>query len=657
MTDSPARTSLFAELRQRKVFRTLAAYAVFVWVVLQVGDVVLDRLPVPENTMTVLIVLASLGFPITLVLAWRFEFTAEGIYRHGRRGTSVPLVAFLPYALVCVMAAGVGAAFVWRAGLPTAEAGVPAVAVLPFKNLSAAPDSDYFADGLTEEVQSVLVQLKAFRVTASSSAAQYGDATLPPTEIGDRLGADLLLRGSVRRDGARVRVTATLVDAKTGLESWSQSYDRQLADVFAIQVDIARNVAHALSVVIPGAEAEILADWGTDDMAAYDAYLKGLQVLREPASEKSVTDAEDLLGQAIALDPDFARAYAALCEAHLARYEYFSGTASFEEAERACHRALTRDHESPQVRLALGRLYRNAGQYEDALREFDAAVATSPNLTQAYVGRGDVLALLDRKDEAEASYRRAMELDPSFWAGFSAMGTLLFEEGRYVQAAAYYQEFANRMVDSPKAYNNLGAAYYMTGDWERAADAWEHSLALKPTRSTYLNTGTMYFFLGRMDMAAERYTQALSLAPEDFRTWTNLGDAYHEMDGFEEEARAAYERGLELGEERLGVNPVDPEALSVTAHALARLGKRDAALRRIQEALLAAPDDLGVNYYAAVVYAQLGDRELAMRAVERAVESNYEPRILALDPGLALLHDDPRFRKLTANKASGGTGG
>ena len=646
------RASLFGELTRRKVLRTTAAYAVAAWLVLQVGDVVLDRLPVPENTMTVLIALAAAGFPITVILAWRFEFTSRGIFRHGRPETPLPIVAFLPYALVVALAAGVGAAFIWKAGLPKADAAVPAIAVLPFQNMSATPENDYFADGLTEEIQSVLVQLNAVRVTAPSSVAQYRDDRLQLSEIGERLGADLILRGSVRRDGPRIRVTATLVDAPSGFQSWSQSYDRELADVFAIQVDIARNVAQALSVLISPAQADVLSDWGTDNMEAYDAYLRGLQVLRQPTSSATVEAAEAYLREAIGLDPEFARAHAALCEAHLARYEYFSGTSSFEEAERACHRALTRDNRSAPVRVALGRLYRNAGQYQDALEEFDAAIAASPNLTRAWVGRGEALASLGRNADAEASFRRAMELDPSFWSGFAAMGSFLFDQGRFSEAAAYYQEFASRVVESPKAYNNLGASYYMMGNYELAAEAWDRALAISPTRSAYLNTGTMYFFLGRMDLAADRYTQALTLAPEDFRTWTNLGDAYHEMEGLDHEAEAAYDRGLELSQERLGVNPADPEALSVSAHALARLGRREEALRRIREALAAAPDDLGTNYYAAVVYAHLGEAELALAAVERAVELNYERRVLAIDPGLELLHDDPRFRALTAPPAA-----
>ncbi|MEJ2516226.1 MAG: tetratricopeptide repeat protein [Gammaproteobacteria bacterium] len=644
--------SLLGELKDRKVFRTTAAYAVVAWLILQVGDVVLDSLPVPANTMTVLIALVGLGFPVTMLLAWRYEFTSDGIFRHGKPRTRVPFLAFLPLAGAIALALGVAAAYLWRAGLPGLQPEAPAVAVLPFSNLSAAPESDYFADGLTEEVQSVLVQLNAFRVTAPSSVRQVGDADLPPTEIGRRLGADLLLRGSVRRDGSRVRVTATLVDTESGFQSWSESYDRELADVFAIQVDIARNVAQALSVVISSAEADILADWGTSDMDAYDLYLRGLGVLRQPNSAENADQAEQLFRQAISRDGNFARAYAALCEAHLARYEYLSGTDSFEEAERACHRALTRDNESPQVRVALGRLYYNAGQYADAVGEFDAAMTRNANLVQAYVGRGEALARLGRPGEAEASFRKAMQLDPSYWGGFSAMGELLFDQGRFAEAANYFQEFANRMVESPKAYNNLAAAFYMAGDWEKAASAWDRSLEISPTRTTYLNTGTVYFFAGRMDLAAERYTQALILAPEDYRTWVNLGDAYFAQEGFRAEAEAAYRRGLELGEEALGVNPVDAEALSVTAHALARLGRRDAALRRIQEAMLAAPDDLGVNYYAAVVYSHLGEKELALRAVERAVTLNYERRLLGLDPGLSLLWDDPRFAKLAETPAA-----
>jgi len=642
------RFSLFSELRRRKVFRTTAAYAVAAWLILQVGDVVLDRLPVPENTMTVLIALAALGFPITIVLAWRFEFTPDGIFRHGQIGTPVPMTSFLPYALVAAVAFGVATVALWQAGIPRPDNGAPAIAVLPFANLSSIPDSDYFADGLTEEVQSVLVQLNSFRVTATSSTERYRGAELEPQQIARRLGADMLVRGSVRRDQERVRVTATLIEGDTGFQRWSQSYDRELADVFAIQVDIARNVARALSIMVPAAEAGTLDAWGTSDMQAYDIYLRGLDFLRRPASNETLEEARRLLTEAIGMDPEFGRGYAALCEAHLAGYEYLGGTRSFEEAERACHRALTRDPDSAEVRLALGRLYLNSGQYAEAITEFDTAIALRPNATHGYVARGQALALSGRDPEAEASFRKAIQVDPSYWAGFTALGNFLFGQGRFSEAATYYRDYADRVVDSPRAWNNLGGAYYMTSDFDQAAAAWERSLELQPNRSAYLNTGTMYYYLGKMDLAAERYTEALILAPEDYRTWSALGDAYFEIDGFAAEAEAAYRRALELCEERLSVNPSDATAMVMAGHSLARLGEKDRSLALAERATAIAPDELSVNYYSAVIFAHLGDRERALQAVEQAVTLNYETRMLARDPGLAVLRGDPRFQELTA---------
>ena len=641
------RFSLFSELRKRKVFRTTAAYAVAAWLILQVGDVVLDRLPVPENTMTVLIALAALGFPIAIVLAWRFEFTPDGIFRHGQMSKPVPLASFLPYALVVAVAVGVGALSLWQAGPPGRDNEVPAIAVLPFANLSSAAGSDYFADGLTEEIQSVLVQLNTFRVTATSSTAQYRGADLEPQQIARRLGTNMLIRGSVRRDDHRVRVTATLIEGDSGIQRWSQSYDRELADVFAIQIDIARSVARALSVVVPTANADPLESWGTTDMEAYDTYLRGLDFLRRPASNENLEEARTLLARAIELDPEFGRGYAALCEAHLGAYEYLGGTGRFEQAERACHRAMTRDPDSAEVRMALGRLYLNSGQYEDAIAEFDRAIDLHPNVTYAHVGRGSALDLAGREAEAEASFRKAIQIDPSYWTGFNSLGNFLFEQGRFSEAAAYYRDYADRAVDSAKGWNNLGSAYYMNSEYDRAAEAWERSLEIQPNRTAYLNTGTMYYFLGRMALAAERYTEALVLAPEDYRTWSSLADAYFEMDGFANESEAAYRRAQELCEERLSVNPSDTEAMVMAAHSLARLGEKDSPLKLLRTAEAIAPDDLSVNYYSAVIHAQLGDAEQALQAVEHAVDLNYERAMLARDPGLAILWDDPRFRALT----------
>ncbi len=639
---------LVDELRTRSVFRATVAYCVFAWMLLQVADVTFDRLPLPDNAMTVLIVLVIAGLPITIVLAWAYEFTLQGIVRHEVVGGRKPKLAFVPYVVVvAAVTAGVGFSL-YQLSLRLWEPDRPAIAVLPLQNLSTLEDTEYFSDGLTEEIRRLIVRLDEFRVVALSPSFDLKDSGLDYPTVARRLGADVLLHGSVRRSGEQVRVNAQLIDGDDGAEIWSESYDRRLADVFAIQESIARQVAGALHVALPVDVEQRLANLGTRNIEAYDLYLRGLDYLRKPQGDEALARAGDYVRQAISIDPQFGKAYAALCEVHLATYEMSRDAGEFAEAEKACYRALTRDATAGDVHIALGRLYYSSGQYSESVQQYQQARQQNFGSAEAYIGLGQALIALNRLDEAEESLQQAIQLDPAYWAGFKEMGDLLFRRGRFLDAAEYYRDFARRAEDDASAYNNLGAAYYLAGDFAAAAEAWDRSLAIKPSRSAYSNTGTMYFYLGDFATASERFARAAAYAPRDHRLWGNLADAYYYTEDMRHVARVVYEQAIEFAEERLGVNPVDNETRAILAHFYSRIGEERKARQLIDEAAAAAPGKMYVQYYAALVYTQLGETDNAMIALRKAVALDYQPLLLRLDPGLDALREDAGFQQLVA---------
>ena len=639
-------SDLIQELKSRHVIRAMIAYCVVAWMLLQVADVTFDRLPIPEYSMTVLIVLVILGLPITAILAWAYDITLRGIVRHEEAHGEVSKLAFLPFVALLVGITTVVGVSLYYLSLRYWEPEPKAIAVLPFINMSDSDDTEYFSDGLTEELRNLIVRLGEFRVVSLSSTYRLKDTTLDYKTIARRLDVDVIVHGSVRRATDRARITAKLVDGDDGTEVWSESYDVGLADVFITQESIARKVASALDVVVSASQESRLARLGTRNVEAYDLYLRGIDYLRKSGDTATLSKAEYYIRQAIAIDPQFASAYAAMCESHLAHYELHRDSERFVKAEQACHRALTRDSESSDVHVALGRLYFSGGQYEDSVREFEQALAANARSAEAHIGLGKTLLELKRTAEAEASLQRAIELDPSYWAGFKEMGNFLFANGRFSEAAEYYGNFATRTEDNATAFNNLGAAYYMAGDFSEAAKAWDQSLDLRPTRSAYSNTGTMYFYLGDYATAVDRFARAASYAPRDHRLWGNLADAYYYTDGMRHVAEVIYQEAIEFAEERARVNPSDMETIAILCHFYARIGEDDLARERCETALASAADDMYVQYYSALAFAHLGDTARALGRIERAIELDYQRQLLELDPGLVSLREEAKFKEL-----------
>jgi TolB-like protein/tetratricopeptide (TPR) repeat protein len=503
--------------------------------------------------MTVLIALVVIGFPVVAVLAWAYELTARGIVRHEETGTHAPRLAFLPFvAMVGVVAVGSGF-LLYYLSQNFWESPRRSIAVLPFTNSGGEAETEYFSDGLTEEIQSLIVRLNEFRVVALSTTQQFKDNVTDVVSIASRLDAEAVLLGSVRRYQNKVSVTARLIDGSDGQELWSEKFDRELSDIYAIQEDIARHVARSLHVVLPVAADRRLKKLGTSNVDAYDAYLRGIDYLRRPPDETSLLFAEGLLKEALAVDPDFAQAHAAMCRKQLEGYKLSADAARFGAAEAACQQALESDEDSVEVRVVLGQLYYESGKYENALHEFEKALGDNDRLADIFIGLGMTHAALGDNDAAEENLRRAIQTDISYWQSYNAMGNFLFDLSRFDEAAEFYQMFVNRVDDDAVALNNLGAAYYLAGDFKGAAESFDRSLAIKPSRNAYSNTGTMYFYLGDFERAVERYVNAANLAPNDYRMWGNLGDAYHFQGTQEQVAEVAYRRAIGLGEAHLEV--------------------------------------------------------------------------------------------------------
>lgn len=644
------------ELKSRKVYRTAAVYSAGAWALLQVADVLFPVLGLPDWTISAVLVIAALGFPVALTLSWLFELTPEGVSQVQLAGpavadTGLPVSRIIELTLIILLCGLVGYLYLVRLGGTTEPASVveipeKSIAVMPFVNLSEAQDMEYLGDGLAEEILNLLARLTELNVAARTSSFYFKDKDADIQTIGEHLGVAHVLEGSVRLSGERVRVTAQLIKSEDGFHLWSQTYDRDLQDFLVIQDEIAAQVVAKLKLLLSTGSREVLSRQLNADPIAYDYYLRGRAYLRSPQDESSLRFAVDLFDKAIVENPEFADAYAGKCDAQLELFSAARDADNYAEAERACEKALRLDRRSPSVYIALGHLYRVSGQYPQAIEEFEVALSLGAMEADAHLGLGDTYLAADQFDKAEESYQAALSLQPRYWRALMQMAALMTHIGRVAESIPYYTMVSELIPDSDLAFNNLGVAHFLLGNFTAASDAWRESLRLEPSALTYSNMATSLFMLGQFDDAISLYHLAVEQSPKDFELWGNLGDAYRHSKGGQEMALPMYENAIELASKHLEINPSDAGTLALVAHYYACTGEREKALESLKKSIEQAPENNYVNYSGATAYATLGEVEPALEHLEKALLTGYPRHIAASDANLKELHGLSRFEAL-----------
>ena len=643
------------ELRRRSVLKVGGAYLVGMWIMLQVAEVTFEPLHFPQWWMTALTILAVLGLPIVVVLAWSYEITPGGIVLDSGDGSTLPrprarrAIAPALVAGVTLMAGVTG--YAWWRSIDTAshpaplEAGDASIAVLPLVDMSPAGGIAYLADGLSEELSAALAQIPGLRVAARTSAFEFKGQAVDVRRIGEALGVRHVLEGSVRRDGDRLRVTVQLIDAASGYHVWARSYDRNWSDVFAIQDDIARSVTEALKVVLTAdageAKGKAPADLVAPDVRALDPYLAGLALMRKSGDLSVMKEAEGRFSEAIAIAPEFARAHAGLCRVRIRMYQRTLDVSYVALAETACRRALELDPGQIETEKGLADLYLASGRNAESEAICRQLVARYPSDADGYLCLGAAQRAAGHLPEAERSLRAAVQAEPSYWVTHSRLGSFLFEQGRADEAIQQFTEVTRLTPSSSSAYANLGGAYQFKGDNRAAEDAYRKAVAIEPSASALSNLGTLHYFEGNFVQAVEDYRAAARLTGFDQNIWGNLGDAYWQL-GQRDQALAAYRRAVELASRDLEKQPNDPATLSQLGYYHGRLGDPARAEDFLDRADAIAQDNPYSAYYRAVAAADRGDVETARRLVARATELGYPPEAINADPALQSVLGKPK---------------
>ena len=417
---------LFAELNRRRVFRALVVWGIVAFAVLQIIEPVMHGLHWPDAVLSYVVVALAVGFPVVVGLAWVFDVKAGHIER---TAPAQPIRARLLLVLVGIgllaAAPGLFYYFVLRSPQPApAREQLDSIAVVPFVNMSSDKENEYFSDGVTEELINALANIPGLRVASRTSVFAVKGKGLDARQIGEKLGVKALLEGSVRREGNALRVTAQLINIADDVHLWSQSYDRELKSIFAVEDEIARSIAQALRRRVAGGESAALVKPATSSQDAHDLYLRG-QYFKERRTPDSLRKATAYFEQAIEKDPDYALAYVGLADSASLRElhdDAVPASAVLPKAKQAVTHALELDPGLAEAHVTLGIIAGMDYDWAAAERAERRAIELRPECAEAHHWLALTLAFTGRLREARSEAEQAVRLDPASLIRNSVVG-------------------------------------------------------------------------------------------------------------------------------------------------------------------------------------------------------------------------------------------
>jgi adenylate cyclase len=500
--------NFFAELKRRNVYKVAITCAVVGWLLIQAASILLPTFEAPTWVMKALVVFLALGFGLVVFISWAFESTPEGL----KRTEDVPpdMAAKLPtwsrrkfgtfIVSVAVIAAGLLAynLFRTRSTTPSTTAAPinnKSVAVLAFANLSDDKGSEYFSDGISEELLTVLQKIPGLHVAARTSAFSFKGKNATAQEIGQKLGVAHLVEGSVRKAGDVVRIAARLTQAKTGEEQWSENYTRNLKDVFAVQTEIAQTIVEQLKGQLTGGaanpttKAEIQAEvraavkGGTKSVEAHESYLQG-RFFANRHSEKGTDQARAAYERAVELDPQFALAWAGLAQTHVwyCNYATEGGQKGFNAhlaaAREAVERALALEPDLPDALFARAMIQTNFDyDWRGAAETLRKALALAPQDPLLLMQAGNLAGARGEKTQALDFDRRAVALDPVNAQARAFLAGSLSVSGKQKEARTEYAREIELNPSAPNSHAGVGLTYLLEGKFEEAATAAQKDAA------------------------------------------------------------------------------------------------------------------------------------------------------------------------------------
>ena len=673
-----------AELKRRNVYRVAVAYGVVSWLVVQIATQVFPFFDIPNWVVRMVVVVLTLGFPIAAILAWAFELTPEGIKREEdvdqteavRRGKGRKLDFAIIGALMLVIAL-----LVYERLHVRSEAGetIPekSIAVLPFENLSADKENAFFADGIQDDILTSLARISDLRVISRTSVLSYrsGNGSRNLRDIGKALGVANVLEGTVRREGNRVVINVQLIDALKDRHLWANRYDRTLDDSLGLQGELASEIASALKATLSPDEKARVETKPTENAEAYVFYLRANQIARNPDTLlEDYKAAEQLYRQAIALDLNFALAHARLASTRAEIFHFYEPVDSWKTKARSeADIALKLQPNLAEAHLALGQcIYWMDGNYEQALAEFDIALHLSPN----DAGVSALIAAIKRRQghwqESLDAFERAQKIDPQ---NPNIVRNVVFTNTalrRWSEAARWAEKMRAMAPASLVAKIQSG---YVDFWWKGDTHLLKSLLSEVPPNVD--PDGVVTSCRWEVAMIERDFAEAkriLDATPLKEFSYTSTGStpksflegctalAQNDTSG----ARMKFEQTRPIFENDVKEAPLNADRHAYLGWLYAFTGRKEDAIREGRRAVELKPeskdavDGAIMNCYLALIYARVGEKDLAFPLIERllktpgavdSVDSSITVNDLKFRWEWDPIRKDPRFDKLIAAAA------
>ncbi|MGH9864265.1 MAG: protein kinase domain-containing protein [Candidatus Acidiferrales bacterium] len=527
-------------------------------------------------------------------------------------------------------------------GVPSLASG-RFVAVLPLQVLGDQTQLGYLAQGVEEALSAKLFQLKDIHVTSPDEAGK-ADQKQPLTKIARAVGANLLVQGVLQGSGDKIRIIVNLEDVADGKRLWSEEFNGVTGDLFTLEDQIYTKLVAALNVNPTNEELAKAEARPTDNVAAYDLYLRGRNALRSHDS-KNVQSALDYFNQALKQDGSFALAYTGIADASLRMYGIKKDNFWTQKALAAAQQAQQLNDKLAEVHTTLGSVYSATGKYAEAVAELKRALALAPTSDEAYQHLGGAYLRSGNGAQAIEAFQKAIQLNPYYWRNQNGLGEAYFRLGDYAKALEAFHQVTVLEPDIGTGYQNIGTVYLKQGKYQECIPYYQNALRIEPYWTTYSNLGTAYFFLKQYSNAADMYAKAVSLNPNDTLTTVNLADAYR-WSGQVDKAKTTYQQAISLGYKELETNPQDAASMAQIALSYAKTGDAQHAGSFIRRARAIDKNNVEYMYDEAEINALLNRQSDALKALRQAFQKHYPAEYAAGDPELENLQKNPEFASL-----------
>lgn len=691
-----------SELRRRQVVKPLVAYIGLSWLILQVVSVVASVIEIHSLVGPATFLLLACGLPVAVYLSWYFDFTYDGITRtpslNEENNPTIKPLGWLNWtALVSVvlLSGFVGVHYfdsikqnqqASQEGLRTVKL-ADSIAVLPFTDQSPEQDQSYLALGLAEEITNLLGRSEGFKVSASRSSQILADKGLTPVNIGRRLKVKTVITGSVLAVGSRLKIRVELLDTESGHALWTETFLRELKDIFAIESEIGRAIVNLLqNKYLEEGSLNSLASTNSTD--AYVMYLKGREQYRKQTTE-SMKEARQLFKQALALDPEYAKAYVGLADTLVLlaegdlRFGVIKTNIAATLAQQNIDKALVRQPQMAEAYAVKGYISFMLNNFDSAIQDYDKAIQLNPSLAIAYMWKNLALDSIQRFDEAFLALEKSIELDPLFLTGTYNLGVDLNRQGRFDKAKLVFQQLQKDFPKSTFSYQGLADMYFSQGDLVGAISEIKNAIIISPDNqelvhklvSPLLNLGltkVVKLKLGENQgsLAIEDYISIILIIENDFDAlytkldfdlaanpedyWVNFEAAwYHSMFGDKQKAlRLFTEKSHLIDDVDMFSMPYCSPAIEI-AWAEQVLGDEKKALSLIDQCkkLLDGQVQSSItyselHYLAARIYALQGQTVKAIQALSKAFDNGWREWWTKHDPLLKGLSEEKKFKQL-----------